>query len=205
MRQFLLKKILLQRRVVVIFYWPNILKCHKILLICLFEIISFLEKKHFRNHFIWDLNIFWSASKFSTVTLNSGNGRFELLTLWRHKFTIQNHIWPWNRMRIVQNNNLSILLDKIWKLLIEVSEAPQDDSKEILLCIAIWSCFHFVSFLYHVSWVKTFWDMALGVDKSGPLFIYHKNKSKLIYLRWVPQLKYKWKYNQINGQHTDTR
>ena len=42
--QFLLKKILLQRRVVVIFNWPNILKCRKILLICLFEIISFLEK-----------------------------------------------------------------------------------------------------------------------------------------------------------------
>ena len=68
----------------------------------------FSWKKHFRNHFIWNLNIFWSASKFSTVILNSGNGRFELLTLWRHKFTIQNHIWPWNRMRIVQNYNLSV-------------------------------------------------------------------------------------------------
>ena len=110
--KFLLKKILLQRRVVVIFYWPNILKCHKILLICLFEIISFLEKKHFRNHFIWNLNIFWSASKFSTVILNSGNGRFELLTVWSHKFTIQNHIWPWNRVRIVQNCNLSVPWDR---------------------------------------------------------------------------------------------
>ena len=75
----------------------------------------FSWKKHFRNHFIWDLNTFWSASKFSTVILNSGNGRFELLTLWRHKFTIQNHIWPWNRMRIVQNYNLSVPLDKRYK------------------------------------------------------------------------------------------
>ena len=75
----------------------------------------FSWKKHFRNHFIWDLNIFWSASKFSTVILNSGNGRFELLTLWRHKFTIQNHIWPWNRMRNIQNYNLSVPLDKRYK------------------------------------------------------------------------------------------
>ena len=75
----------------------------------------FSWKKHFRNHFIWDLNTFWSASKFSTVILNSGNGCFELLTLWRHKFTIQNHIWPWNRMRIVQNYNLSVPLDKRYK------------------------------------------------------------------------------------------